>query len=117
MTVTHPAGSGASTVISAPFKAKSAKNIGPKAPRRKTGDVGNSQYAVSPPPKTSPLRSLSALCGDTWTTAYLKFPCTCEVWDNRRANAVVVWRRGEHRIWCECQVAVMSNEQIMEAIA
>lgn len=120
MTVKHPAGSGASTTISAPFKAKSAKSSGPKAPRRRTEPGMNSQQAVSIPPKESPLRNFYTLCLtiEQWKYVdYIKFPCTCENWDNRRANAVVVWRRGEYRIWCECQVSKMNEVEMMEAMA
>lgn len=119
MTVKHPAGSGASTTISAPFKAKSAKINGPKTLRRKTEPGMNSQQSVSAPPKQSPLTVLTSLFKvNQWKDiAYLKFPCTCENWDNRRANAVVVWRRGEYRIFCECKVSKMNEVEMMEAVA
>jgi hypothetical protein len=118
MLVTHPAGSGASTTISAPFKAKSAKSSTAKAPRRKTEAGMSSMTAVIDPPKQSPLRVLSAICEHHgWHVAYGKAPCLCEIWDNRCANVLIVWRGLEHRSWCTCIVAKMSQEQMLEVIA
>lgn len=118
MTIKHPAGSGASPIISKPFKAKSAKNGAVKAPRRKTEAGGNSQSAVSAPSKQSPLRTLLVICrSNGYKSAYLKFPCNCENWNNRCANAVVAYRGLDHHIWCICEVSKMSEAEMLEVAA
>lgn len=113
MIVNYPAGSGVAPLpvaIQAPPKEKK--------PRRVTVPGGNSQYAVSKPDKTSPLRTFSALCeAHGWHTEYIKFPCWCEDWTDRQDNSVVIWRGTVHHSWCVCQVRKMSEEQMLEVIA
>lgn len=103
MTVNYPAGSGV-TALPAQPQPKTRE----KKPRRKTEAGGNSQYAVSAPDKASPLWVFSELCrAYGWDAEVIKFPCWCEVWDNRSANAVVVWQGMTHHSFCVCQVRTL----------
>ena len=121
MTVKHPAGSGASTTISKPFKAKSTKSDGTKAPRKRTvpGDATSTQ--IPDPQPESPLSALYAMHSGNpdWHVAYGKYPCLCKDWSSKAANSVILWRERPpaYRHFCECQVSKMSEDQMMEATA
>lgn len=121
MTIKHPAGSGASTTISAPFKAKAARSSVAKAPRRKTTPGEATSTQIPDPQPESPLRTLYALYSSNpeWHVVYGKFPCLCKDWSSKAANCVILWREipPSYRHYCECEVSKMSNEQMMEAVA
>lgn len=110
--VNYPAGSGV-TALPAPQQ----KTI-QKRPRRKTEPGGNSQQSVSAPDKSSPLIAFSELCrANGWNAECIKFPCMCEVWDNRSSNSVVIWRGTVHHSWCVCEIRKMSQEEMERIIA
>jgi hypothetical protein len=122
MTVTHPAGSGASPIISKPFNVKTKKNDGtPKAPRRRTVPGEATSTQIPAPMSESPLRTFYALYehNPEWSIKYGKLICTCKDWSNKSANSVILWREDPpaYRHYCECEVAKMSNEQMLEAVA
>jgi hypothetical protein len=121
VTVKHPAGSGASSIISPPYKAKLPKSGVGKAPRRKTTPGEATSTQIPNPQPESPLRSLYALHSGNpdWHVAYGKFPCLCKDWSSKAANCVILWRQGPpaYRHYCECQVAEMDKAQMMEVVA
>jgi hypothetical protein len=125
MTVTHPAGSGASTTISKPFKAKTAKlNGDPKAPRRRTPPGEATSTQITAPMSDSALRVFYALYehNPVWHVAYGKLICQCKDWSNKSANSVILWHKDPkdppaYRHFCECEVKKMSEEQMLEAVA
>jgi hypothetical protein len=81
--------------------------------RRISAPGENSQFAVRKPDRSSLLRVLSAIYEQSgWQTEFIKYPCQCQDWTNKGANAVCVWRGPEHRIWCVCQVSTMQREQM-----
>lgn len=94
-----------------------SETVTPRKPRerseRRIAAPGeNNQFSVRKPDRSSPLRALSAIyaaCG--WETDYVKFPCQCQDWTNKGANAVCVWKATTHRIFCVCEVEQMNDEE------
>jgi hypothetical protein len=89
---------------------QSGTTITPRAPKeRKERCVSapgeNNQFSIRKPSKDSPLRALADIYeANGWMTDYVKAPCTCQDWQNKGANAVVVWRGVEHKTFCVCEV-------------